>query len=816
MHAARKLGVFAGALGAACAWASSAFALTAELQPTETGVVGQEVTFRVVAKDGVGAVQYLWKFGDDTQTTYSPTASEVKHTYAKPGHYAVLAIVKDAQETTSAPTQYTVHYPLTTKRPVASTDIVYDPTRNRVMSVNEDNDSITVVDAKALIKVAEVPVYGRPTAVAIAPSGKLWVVHRDDHAVAVVDLDKNSVERGFRLPYASQPMGIVMSPTGDAAYVTLMATGQLLRLNPGTGEVTGALDVGPTPRGVSVSADGRDVYVTRFISPVTQGEMVHVSGATFKVVDRWILAPDKTASDTDQNGRGLPNYVFMVALSPDGRQAWVASKKDNIYRGTLTDTQALSQDNTVRPQVASLDLALGPVQPLQRQDLDDRNLPSHIEFSPLGDFAFITCTGSNLVEVRDAYDHSFITDITNAGLGPRGSVLGPDNRLFVNGALGRQVVVYDVSGILTRGERSATLVNRITAVDKEKLRADVLLGKQLFTNSADSRMTFQGYLSCASCHFDGFEDGRVWDFTSQDEGLRNTPSLLGRRGNGQGRMLWSGSIDEVQDFEHQIRSLFAGKGFVADSVLAQGTRNDPLGQPLAGASKELDAMAAYLASLDHVNPSPYRRADGTMTPQALAGEAVFNKLGCDFCHSGPDMTDSARGLLHDVGTIKASSGTRAKGPLLGIDTPTLLGVWETAPYLHDGSAATLRDVLTTANSKDQHGFVSSLGKDEVDQLVAYLQQLDNHLPPHRLPFEPAADAGADGGGDPIASAEGGEAGQGEPVTEPRPAPSSSSSLGCSAAPGTHAAGWGALGPVVVLLGWVARRRRDGGMHEVRS
>ena len=87
---------------------------------------------------------------------------------------------------------------------------------------------------------------------------------------------------------------------------------------------------------------------------------------------------------------------------------------------------------------------------------------------------------------------------------------------------------------------------------------------------------------------------------------------------------------------------------------------------------------------------------------------MFEKLGCDFCHEGPGFTDSARGLLHDVGTMTALSGMRAGGPLFGFDTPTLLGVWETAPYLHDGSAPTLRDVLTTRNPSDLHGYVSSL------------------------------------------------------------------------------------------------------------
>jgi cytochrome c peroxidase len=136
-----------------------------------------------------------------------------------------------------------------------------------------------------------------------------------------------------------------------------------------------------------------------------------------------------------------------------------------------------------------------------------------------------------------------------------------------------------------------------------------------------------------------------------------------------------------------------------------------------------------------------------LTAAAQAGKALFGKLGCDFCHVGADFTDSARGMLRNVGTIKPSSGQRSHAALTGIDTPTLLGIWETPPYLHDGSAPTLRDVLTTANPKDEHGFTSSLSPGELDELVAYLQQIDNELPPRRLPFEPPlADAGpADGG-----------------------------------------------------------------------
>jgi DNA-binding beta-propeller fold protein YncE/cytochrome c peroxidase len=714
-----------------------ASALTVDVSTRQPSQVGESFTFRSIVADAVGVPQFRWNFGDGARTVLAPGNAEPAHTYAAPGHYTVLVFVQDDLGPASLSFPHTVHYPLTTRRPTASTSIVYDQPRNRVYSLNQDNDSVTSIDPIALTKIAELGVFKRPEALALAPNGKLWIVHQDDYAVAVVDPDKFVIETGFRLPYASQPVGLAMSPMGDAAYVTLMALGKLLKLDPTTGAVLGAVDVGPSPRGVSVSQDGSRVYVTRFISPDTGGQVTEVDGATLSVRGRIRLPPDTTTLDTDQQARGLPNYLFSVSVSPDGRQVWVAAKKDNIFRGAFRDGLDLTQDDTVRPMVAIVDVATGTEDVGNRIDMDDRTIPAHVEFSPLGDFAFVTLVGSNMVEVRDVYNPSQpFTIISNAAIGPRAVVLGPQNRLFVQGWLGRDVVAYDMSAIFVSSDRAtpAKLAD-ISTVASDKLDPRVLLGKRIFHGAADIRMTSQGYLTCGTCHFEGIDDGRVFDFTSRAEGLRNTPSLLGRKGTGQGRLDWSGNLDEVQDFEKQIRELFGGKGFIADDSLAVGTRKEPLGDSKAGLSAELDAVASYLLTLDHVNPSPFRTPDGTMTADAEAGQNLFARLGCAFCHGGADFTDSAGGIMHDVGTITASSGRGSGAPLLGIDTPTLLGVWETAPYLHDGSAATLRDVLTTHNPNDQHGFVSSLQPTQIDQLVAYMLQLDSALPVRRLPFE---------------------------------------------------------------------------------
>jgi len=811
-----------------------ALALGLDVAPSGPSLVGEAHLFTALVTDASGDVVLTWKFGESEAPETGP--AQISHTFTAPGHYSITVEAVDAGGNSSSWSfQHLVHYPVTAHRPTASTSIVYDAARNRVYSVNQDNDSVTSIDADGLTKLAELPVYRRPEALALTPEGKLWVVHQDDYAVAVVDLERFEIERGFRLPYASQPVGLAMSPTGDAAYVSLMAVGKVVKLDPSSGAILGSCDVGPTPRGLSVSHDGRDVYVTRFISSDTGGEVVKLDAAAMQVASRIALPIDSLTMDGPQGARGVPNYLFSVALTPDGRQAWVPGKKDNILRGQLRDGQKLTHDTTVRPLVAVIDAQTAQEIPASRIDLDDRSLPVHTDFTPLGNLAIVTLAGSNRVELRDVNRPTQVfSAIADAGVFPRASVLAPNKRLFVQGALSREVLVYNLSAALDYYDKaSPSLLATIPAVTSEKLSPEILTGKKIFHNSEDPRMTAEGYMSCGVCHFEGIDDGRVWDFGDRGEGLRNTMALLGRGGTAHGRLNWTGNLDEVQDFEHQIRTLFLGRGFLPEDVFAAGTRNQPLGEPKAGLSSELDALAAYVTSLATVNPSPYRNADGSLTASAVAGKLTFEKLGCGFCHGGAELTDSDRDLPHDVGTITAATGFRAGERLFSIDTPTLLGIWETAPYLHDGSAPTLREVLTTKNADELHGYTSALSTQELDDLVSYLMQIDEGLPVRRLPFEPPAPvmpvgdggtagfggagsagvSGSSGSSGAVAGASGGAPGGGSggvaPSGEPAP-PAVKSDSGASCAFGGPAAGGdrrSTLGAALLLLGLAASARR---------
>lgn len=209
--------------------------------------------------------------------------------------------------------------------------------------------------------------------------------------------------------------------------------------------------------------------------------------------------------------------------------------------------------------------------------------------------------------------------------------------------------------------------------------------------------------------------------------MRNTIALRGKGGPGHGPLPWSANFDEVQNFENDIRNVFGGSGFMDDATFNSGTHSDPLGDAKAGQYREFDLLAAYLASLTEFSRSPYRNADGTLTDMALAGAQLFRQRSCAECHIGEVFSDSGAGTLDDVGTLEASSGQRRGEQLTGLDTPTLRGLWVTAPDLHDGTAASLLDV--TENVADLHGGTSALSALQRQQLVAYLLQTDDNEPP---------------------------------------------------------------------------------------
>lgn len=673
--------------------------------------VGETITLDASAS--TGAMLYQWAFGDGRGWDAPRSEPRAEVRYDEPGRYrAVLTVSDAAGRRRTASWLVTVTHPIV-HAPMQSSSVAIDPDASEVAVVSPDSDELSIFDVDDLTLVARHSTCASPRTAA-RWRGAWAVVCQAADAVQVVE--REGPGRTVALPRASRPFGVVA--TRDALYVSLQATGELARIDEAlTVTIEPAIE---DARGVAILPDGR-VAVTRWRSPDERAEVAILGGEEREL---WTLAFDpQPGSDTESGG--VPSYLEQVAVSPTGRVAFVPSLQAAIGEGLTRSGRPLTFETTVRAVLSVIDPVSGEEDFDRRKLFDDRGFASAAAFTSRGDYLYVAMRGSRAVERIDVLTGAQAGSILDVGFAPQGLALSPDDRrLFVDAYLARELVVYDVS------EPGALPVElaRLPVASTEPLSSELLLGKRLFNDSADPRLGKDSYIACAHCHLEGLSDRRVWDFTDRGEGLRNTIDLTGRSGEAHGPMHWSANFDEVEDFEHDIRDAFRGTGLMRDEDFHAGTRGTPLGEPKAGLSAELDALAAYVRSLDAHLPSPHREPDGSLGPAALRGRAIFEAAGCPSCHSGPALTDSAivGGVprLHDVGTLGSASGMRLGGPLTGIDTPTLHGLWQSAPYLHDGSAETLREVLTSRNPGDRHGATSSLSEAELDELVAYLLSLD--------------------------------------------------------------------------------------------
>lgn len=688
--------------------------------------VGETVTFTVDPgdPDSLDTLLTSFSFGDGSAPTAFAASNSANHAYTAPGRYRVTARVSDGVAMATRQLFAVVTYPATGSAPVSSSPMVFDPLRGKVWCANPDSGTITRIDSASLLKEAELAAGVEPCALALAPDGSsLWVACKGSDELRVYHPATGNLSGTVALGHGAAPVAVAFSPDGGAVFAATAGGGKLLKLDPLTRAVTATLVLGGKPGSISVSGDSARVLVTRFISPDSGGEVWEVNPATLTPARTFALAID-AGPDIQNGGRGLPNYLMQAAIAPDGRQAWVPSKKDNIQRGLFRDGLPLTHDSTVRCILSRLDLSTNAELPAARIDIDNHSLPGAMAFSPRGDLALVAMPANNTLRIFDTANGNLIGAV-ETGAAPQAVCIG-GSRAHVMNFLSRSISTFDLTGLLAGTSSEVPLLGETPLVAVETLTPLQLQGKRIFYNAADERMAAEGYQSCVVCHLDAGHDGRTWDFTDRGEGLRNTTDLRGRRGTGHGFVHWSANFDEIQDFEHDLRGPFGGTGFMADADFHSGTRDQTLGLPKAGVSAELDALAAYLGSLDEFPRSPHRNGDGSATPAGIAGRKHFVALACYQCHQGDRFTDSAAAVLHDVGTIGPGSGQRLGTALTGIDAPTLRGVFDSAPYLHDGSAATLGDLFSAAHAPagTPHAKARDLSAAERGELIAFLLELD--------------------------------------------------------------------------------------------
>jgi len=600
-------------------------------------------------------------------------------------------------------------------------------------------------------------VYRSPLAVAVSPDGKtLYLSDKTAGCVAVLDAAAGKHLRD--IPVAGEPNGLALSADGKTLYVTRRTAGSIALVDTASGATSSQIAVGPWPVAVAVAEKGKRLYTCNrgdhtvsvvdlaaahaikhipvvrdpFCAAITPDErrVVVTNYMPQGVGTDPSLAAEVSVIDTAtlaQTARvKLPPGTTMlggVCTSPDGKWAYAVHA---VGRFNLPITQ-LERGWVHTYALSIIDIAAGSR--LATVLLDDLTAgaadPWGVVCSPGGKTLAISHSGVHEVSlldiglihallegrvppaiaglkdgmrdnvwVRISRDKGVIAELTDdltalylagairrassGGNGPRGLALAPDGRtLYVANYFAGTIGVLDVADA--------------------KLRATIAVGVQPKPDPArrgeiyfhDATHCFQRWHSCASCHLDnGRIDALPWDFLR--DGIGNGKDVI--------------SLVYVQHTSPHNR---------------RATRPDPRECIRTGVTgshfivpqpAEVDDLLAYVASLrPEPNPNVPQFAEA-----AQRGKALFEgKANCAGCHPGPYFTDRK---MHNVGILTPNE------PDGRYKTPSLVEAYRTAPYYHDGRAATMKDALTK-HGLASHGNVKDLTPQEIDDLVAYVLSL---------------------------------------------------------------------------------------------
>jgi DNA-binding beta-propeller fold protein YncE len=586
--------------------------------------------------------------------------------------------------------------------------IVVSPDGKTLFIALDDVDEVVEADVASLTVTRRAKVPGGPFGLALDAAGqRLFVACPHQDRVAVLDMldlkEQASIAVGIRptdVAYCQTPAGerliVPNSGSDDISVLSVSPLSELVR--------TAA---GREPYAVAVSGDGRRVCVANRVAVHDQmlsppaSEVTVLDPANGHVLDRQKLYSAHLAEGITQvptRGWVLNSLVRVRNLVP------ITQVKDGWV---MSSGVAISQDDGEVTQIP----------------LDEANAyfsdPSGIVASPDGKRAYVASGGADVVTVLDldwlsawltqadaaarsdaigdmALSYRYVIARIPTGCNPRHLALSTDGRrLFVAERLDDRVLVVDTTSLKPIG--------RIVLGDGGR-NDPIRQGERVFTRA---RYTFQGQFSCRSCHPDGRVDGLSYDFDGSGIGdsLLDNRSLCGVAGTAPFK--WNGKNPTLQ-FQDGPR--FA-------RVLM---RTDPI------PTRQLDELATFIEHLPPTRTIPWSRVGKPLTPAEERGRRLFfaNQqpdgtpiplaLRCQTCHRPPLFTDR---LLRSV-------GTKAPRDASGMfDTPHLIGIGASAPYLHDGRAKTLEELWTTYQKNDLHGVSSYWSKEQLNDLVEYLKTL---------------------------------------------------------------------------------------------
>jgi YVTN family beta-propeller protein len=591
----------------------------------------------------------------------------------------------------STPAAATASQPAAREDPFAGHRSPYDvatsPDGGWLLAANQTSGTVSLVNIQAGKVTAETATGARPTSVTFAGPARAVVTNTWSGTLSILSVRGGALRKTADVPVGAEPRGVAVTRDGKTAFVALTTADTVAVVDLERAAVRARISVGERPWHLALSPDERWLVVGNSRSR----DALVVSTATLQSVRRVKLA-------------GV--NLRQVAVSPDGSWAYVAHL---FQRGFPTTRDNIERGWVLASRLSRIPLASDEA-PKEALALDTRGRavgdPYGVALSPDGNWLAVSASGTHelllfrlplpfvayggpgdLIEpelLRDAGAPGARFRRVPLGGRPMGIRFAPDSQqVYVANYLADTVQVVDVA---------AGAVSRTIDLGHPAQVSPARRGEAIFY---DAQRSTNQWFSCSSCHVEGHTEGLLVDTFNDGQygnGAKKTLSL--RRVTETGPWTWHGWQKSLTDA-------------MANSI--QTTMHGPAPSP----QEALD-LVAYLATLDYPR-NPNRLPDGQLTPSARRGEQLFKgTASCAGCHAPPYFTSE---VTVDVGL--GAPGDRYPG----YNPPSLLGLYDKAPYLHDGRANTLREALTRFHVPEKLGARRPLNEAELNDLIDYLNSL---------------------------------------------------------------------------------------------
>ncbi|MFO0880031.1 MAG: c-type cytochrome [Gemmataceae bacterium] len=556
------------------------------------------------------------------------------------------------------------------------------PSGKLALTANHTADSVSLVDLTAGRVLTELPVGRKPSAVACSRDGRracvsnLW-----SDTVTLLDIDGDRLTVRGEAAVGHLPRGLVFAPDGASFHVALSGDDEIAQVDWATRKVVRRLPAAREPRRLALTRDGRHLVATCLRS------------AEVRCFDlqTGTLAWERKLNEAFN--------LLGLTLSPDDSRvvtSEVHHRQHPIVKSNIEQGWALNS------RLAMLTMKPDRNRPYSQIAMDIRNRavgdPSAVAFNGKGDFLAVAAAGTQEVifircdaitwvggEPGDFLDSHLDQEerfrrVTVGGR-PLGVQFLPDsNRVVVANYLLDAVQVVDAA----TGKIEKTIA--LGGPEKPSLARR---GEAIFY---DAKRSHHHWFSCHTCHTDGHTNGRTFDTMNDDS--TNTPKMTPtlRGVTRTAPYTWHGWQEKLD-------------AAVEKSLTETLWGPDPR-------AEDVQAVVAFLATLDHP-PNPRVRG-GQRSEAAQRGRELFvGKARCSRCHQGEDFTSKSN---YDVKLPPDGS------PFDKWNPPSLRGVYDRGPYLHDGSADTLDEVLRLPHAPEKLGG-KALTPQERRDLVEFLRSL---------------------------------------------------------------------------------------------